>query len=362
MSKKIILIILTILTVLVFMSTTGLYSKGNRAKSEENRIRQWQKDLEANPLPKNAVKLKLLTHFPKESSDPEEDLVFLRQPGQMCFSPNGSVYVTDFRNHSIYKFHQDGRFEKRIGRRGKGPGDLLTPGHLQCDAKENIYVLDVNNGRVQRLTDDGGYLHSFRVYEAYSSFLLNLKGMAYLAPLGGMHKPLIQVFDAATGELKGAFGKRLEFSRDLYGLNQVHASMNRKGELYVGWQFFSVVRKYSADKKLVAEYKLDYPQMVKNMQFNYRSIEGPPQERVYHIVMARLRAKENGNGFYVFRFYPRIEILDYDDNGRLQNLYWAEQPYNYIGNDFLVKEGPGGKRFYVLQMFPEGKVEVFAAQ
>jgi hypothetical protein len=354
--------IIVFVAISILLTTTGLYSRRNRAKNEAQRIQKWQKALAENPLPKNAVKLKLINHFPRDTDEPEEELVFLRQPGQMCFSPSGSIYVTDFRNHSIYKFHQDGRFQKRIGRRGKGPGDLLTPGYLQCDSQDNIYVLDTNNGRIQRLTEDGGYLHSFRVYEAYSSFLLNLKGMAYLSPLGGMHKPLIQVFDAATGELKGSFGKRMEFSRDLYGLNQVHASMNRKGELYVGWQFFSVVRKYSADRKLVAEYKLDHPQMTKSMQFNYRAIEGPARERSYHIVIARIRAKENGGGFYVFRFYPRIEILEFDDNGELQKLYWAEQPYNYIGNDFLVKEGPDGKRFYVLQMFPEGKVEVFAVQ
>ncbi len=98
--------------------------------------------------------------------------------------------------------------------------------------------------------------------------------------------------------------------------------------------------------------------MKPNAAFNTNSIDGPAEGRMYKIVIQAIKARENG-GFYLFQYYPRLEILEYDGNGKLQGRYWADQSYNYIANDFMVKEGPEVKTFYILQVFPESKIEVF---
>lgn len=234
---------------------------------------------------------------------------------------------------------------------------MLNPTNIHFDRDNQLIVQDSNNGRIQTLDANGSYRRSFRVFENFSSVVIDKKGLIFCSPTAGLQKPLIHIFNYA-GKLVRSFGKRIKFKEDLYGLNGVNMSMNGKGELYVGWQFFPVVRKYSKDMTLLSEIKLKNPKMKQSEDFNYRSIGGPAEKRQYKIVMAGLKAKEDG-GFYVFQFYPRIEILEFNDKGEQVNHYWADQPYNFIGNDFMVHEGPEGKRFYVLQVFPESRVDVF---
>lgn len=70
------------------------------------------------------------------SPDPEfapgvdwESLV-LHFANDMTVVPDGSVFVANNREHVILKFASDGRFLKKFGRKGQGPGDFEFPGEL----------------------------------------------------------------------------------------------------------------------------------------------------------------------------------------------------------------------------------------
>jgi len=43
----------------------------------------------------------------------------------------GSIYITDLKDYSVKKYNAEGKFIKKTGRKGQGPGEFLTPGPIQ---------------------------------------------------------------------------------------------------------------------------------------------------------------------------------------------------------------------------------------
>jgi hypothetical protein len=245
---------------------------------------------------------------------------------------------------------------KEIGNKGKGPGELLNPLFLSVDKKNSLVVYDANNLRVQIFDSEGNYSGTFRTFESFSSLIIDDKGFIYCSPFS-VGKPLIRIFDY-NGKVIGSLGEQKEFKRSLPYPNKIHLSMNSKDEIYAAWELFPIVRRYSRDK-LLSEYEIKYPKMQREAYINYSSIDSSNPKREYKVIIAGMRAKDNG--FFIFHFYPRIEIMEFNNKGEQENHYWAEQVYDFIGNDFIIKEMPGGKKtFYILQVFPEARVEVYS--
>jgi 6-bladed beta-propeller len=56
--------------------------------------------------------------------------------------PDGSTYVLDYDAGSISVFSAEGAFVRRIGRRGRGPGEFMAPVGLSRDAFDRLWVAD----------------------------------------------------------------------------------------------------------------------------------------------------------------------------------------------------------------------------
>jgi hypothetical protein len=72
----------------------------------------------------------------------------------LAFDDAGRIYVLDNQAAAIFAFTKDGRFLKKIGRRGGGPGEFVNPYRIAVGGK-NLFVFDKGAGRLVRLTLDG---------------------------------------------------------------------------------------------------------------------------------------------------------------------------------------------------------------
>ncbi len=83
-------------------------------------------------------------------------------PENLAIGPSGEIYVTDRLNHRIRKITPDGQVSTIAGT-GKpgfkdGPGnqaEFFQPVGITVDAKGNIYVADMGNQRIRKITPDG---------------------------------------------------------------------------------------------------------------------------------------------------------------------------------------------------------------
>ena len=81
-----------------------------------------------------------------------------RQVTDMAWDSKGNTYISDgYINSRVAKYDSDGNFLMSFGEPGSGPGQLNTPHSIAIDAKDNVYVADRGNGRIQ-VFDSGGKL------------------------------------------------------------------------------------------------------------------------------------------------------------------------------------------------------------
>jgi hypothetical protein len=71
---------------------------------------------------------------------------------------NGSVFVLDFRAQEIRLFDSQGRFVKRVARRGNGPGEIANANGLLTAPNGEIWVNDPSNARWTVFSPSGDFV------------------------------------------------------------------------------------------------------------------------------------------------------------------------------------------------------------
>ncbi len=83
----------------------------------------------------------------------------LRGPLGVGAAPGGLVYVADTGNAQVQVFTREGRWVRRFGRYGHGPGEFDYPMDVLY-LRGRVYVADLKNSRVQVLTPEGRFLRA----------------------------------------------------------------------------------------------------------------------------------------------------------------------------------------------------------
>jgi len=92
-----------------------------------------------------------------------EDMV-MSEPSDFAFLPDGSILVSDIDQNIIFMFSQDGEYEKTIGRKGQGPGELALPTILGVQ-KDYFMTWEIGNRRFSLFAHDGSFLRHHKFSE-----------------------------------------------------------------------------------------------------------------------------------------------------------------------------------------------------
>ena len=142
-----------------------------------------------------------------------------RYPSDLALDASGDIYVADQDNHRIKKLAPDGRLIAKWGsgsleERQTAPGAFDDPSGVAVDPAGNVWVVENDNKRVQKLAPDGSHLLTFGEDAGLADptqLALAPSGDVYVGDLNGM------VFRfAPDGTLLGTFGGgRLETPRGI---------------------------------------------------------------------------------------------------------------------------------------------------
>ncbi|WP_088830362.1 fibronectin type III domain-containing protein [Paenibacillus tyrfis] len=95
------------------------------------------------------------SEWKKSDGKPGSSLGEFNYPTGVAVDRNGNVYVADMKNHRIQKLTvATGVWSewKKSGGEGNGLGEFAEPYHLAVNGDGNVYVADSNNDRIQKLT------------------------------------------------------------------------------------------------------------------------------------------------------------------------------------------------------------------
>lgn len=82
-----------------------------------------------------------------------------RQVTDMAWDKAGNTYISDgYVNSRVAKVDKDGNWIKSWGEPGDQPGQFITPHSIAVDAKDNVYVADRGNRRIQVFDGEGKFL------------------------------------------------------------------------------------------------------------------------------------------------------------------------------------------------------------
>jgi tripartite motif-containing protein 71 len=70
-------------------------------------------------------------------------------PFGVAIDSKDNVYVSDKGNNRIQKFTSDGKFITQWGSAGKGTGEFYGPAGIAVDSQNNVYISDHYNNRIQ---------------------------------------------------------------------------------------------------------------------------------------------------------------------------------------------------------------------
>jgi len=302
------------------------------------------------PLPENAIELE--HEFSIQS-------IHFQAPKKIASDSSGNIYVSDKAKCSIYKFDTTGEFLQQIGEVGRKKGCFLSP--LNILASKHLIIQDVEKKSLEYMDFNGKYIKSQKISE-FTDFVSDGNNRLYVAPhVQDEKSPLVKVY-SSEGKMLVSFGQPLSFHHSMQTLNSRTLALNSKGELYVAFTYFPLVRKYSSDGELLAEFRIENLITEAKENFNLKRIgEGianPIRRFGYMEVTVDIEVFKDK--IYLMSDYPRLEILVMGEDGMITSTYWKEYQEVYEASDFLVQEIGGKVKFYVLHSSPPNyDVDVF---
>jgi DNA-binding beta-propeller fold protein YncE len=88
-----------------------------------------------------------------------DDERHFNKPTDVAFAKSGDFYVSDgYGNSRVVKFDRSGKFLFAWGKKGSGPGEFDLPHQVRLDSRENVYVADRENKRIQVFTAEGMFI------------------------------------------------------------------------------------------------------------------------------------------------------------------------------------------------------------
>ena len=185
---------------------------------------------------------------------PGEDETHLNKPTDMAIASNGDVFISDgYGNARIVHCDKNGKFIKSWGTLGNTDGRFSIPHAIAIDSKDNIYVADRNNVRIQVYDTNGKQTASWKNIIVPWGFHITAKDDIWVcgsspmkwrfnpkyptAPLGCPPKDQVFMRFKSDGKLRQMwFIPKATDGKEKPGeLNWVHClAVDKQGNIYTG--------------------------------------------------------------------------------------------------------------------------------
>ena len=192
-------------------------------------------------------------------------------PYGIAIDSKDNLYVADSKNHRIQIFDSAGNFITKFGEYGKGDGQFNYPYGITIDSNGNLYVADSGNDRIQIFDSAGNFITKFGEYGKGDGQFVNPRGIT-IDSNGNLYvadriNHRIQIFDSAGNFITkfGEYGKGDGQFNSTYGI-----TIDSNGNLYVADSGNDRIQKISFEKAIMTfseqfdEIKCDAGSMIEN--------------------------------------------------------------------------------------------------
>jgi hypothetical protein len=215
-----------------------------------------------------------------QGADWEE--LFPTRPRAIAVAADGSVFVSNQRDHKIYKFGPDGALLKTFGKKGQGPGDFQFPSELSVLDDAYLVVGEFMEGRRISLFKLDGAFHAVYKTDGPPSSPMALRNgkIAYVALTGTLERQgdefvdvnmnRVMVLDTTTGRSRQVALIKTSVNAPRDGEAKIGRSA--EGDLLVGHTIRPELEIFSPDgvRKGVIELSIDRLPVTKKIAENHQ--------------------------------------------------------------------------------------------
>ncbi|MEA2005908.1 MAG: NHL repeat-containing protein [Acidobacteriota bacterium] len=212
--------------------------------------------------------------------------MFFNLIGSFIDSKN-NYYLLDKGNFRIQVFNKDGKFIRTIGKKGQGPGELASIVAGGIYDQKYVLVADDELLRVNVYDLEGNFISSFKIKGKVSDLICTPDNKIFIA-YPDIEGRLIHEYDL-KGNLIKSFGALKEKELTLFN-DAVKMCMDAEGNFYVCIRYANRIQRYDFKGNLIKEIEADLPFTVR------------PQETKgggYQVTSVFLDIACNGNDVYI---------------------------------------------------------------
>jgi len=108
-----------------------------------------------------------------------EEEYLLNRPFQMHVDNQGYIYVLDIRDCHILVYDDKGKYVRTIGRKGQGPGEIMSLAFFDFSQDGRVFVNDYMNQRIIIFDREGNSLGDFKLDGSYYGMLFASDSRVY---------------------------------------------------------------------------------------------------------------------------------------------------------------------------------------
>jgi len=192
---------------------------------------------------------------------------YIYKPVRIKKNPiTNELLILDRNNNCIYFFDEEGKYIRKVGNPGQGPGDLLRPINMDVDKDGDIYVVESGNIRISVFDKNGKfkkmikYIYPFREqYEAFFS-ITNEKSLIFNIPREGYYITMLK----QDGETKGIgdinndkkYSNKASIDKK-YRFAEGYPLINKQNNIVLIFSHLAYVRMYDFNGNLLFDKFLD---------------------------------------------------------------------------------------------------------
>lgn len=193
----------------------------------------------------------------------DNDSAVVAEFGGLAVQADGRIFVSDVGTGQVLNFDPSGVLTSRIGRRGRGPGEMLAPAVIEITGDGQLLVLDNPSARISRFRlPDGEYLSAVRLIGPTADFRVAEAELWLTTAQVAINTSLAHLSAegdslASTGRLPAEYMTYPRLQRAM----AIGSLALRGRDLWVGMQGTNAVERYDANAPATPVATLEIPRV-----------------------------------------------------------------------------------------------------
>lgn len=315
---------------------------------------------------KNSNKLKDFSSVPRVEVDNLQPIIKpenkqISVVTDMAKLPNGGLAILDSDQSKVLLFRPDGTRYSAFGRKGKGPGEFVTPRSIEVQDSV-IEVLDVAMQRINRYDLKGNFIKNYKIEReaSFFGFVTLGKSLEYYTVANGLNGKLIG-YHSAAHDSTHYFGEAIvtdpppvnneKAFKTSASNDEVPKAISNDlimdyvdGNLYVFLKSHSRLQKYR-DGDLLWDIKIDHPANANIFEEFVKDVQSGPSAFGVLRYIEKMDATAN-NVYLLWNGSPQT-VVKVSKKGKIKRIYELPKQEKLRFNTLAADTNK--KRFYLGQ-------------